>query len=100
MKTCVHLWWLLAEFFLEKRNVSDKSCRENQNTRFIFNNLFPENRAFCDNVQKYGRIGRAKDDNIKWRKRFAFWTTKATNTHSIQGVPGGMCNTSGECSLC
>jgi len=27
------------------RNVSDKSCRENQNTHFIINNIFPENRA-------------------------------------------------------
>jgi len=29
---------------LRMRNVSDKSCRENQNTYFIFNNVF-ENRA-------------------------------------------------------
>jgi len=27
------------------RNVSDKSCRENQNTHFMFNNLFSENSA-------------------------------------------------------
>jgi hypothetical protein len=27
------------------RNVSDKSCRENQNTRFMFNNFISENRA-------------------------------------------------------
>jgi len=27
------------------RNVSDKSCRENQNTHFVFNNFFSENRA-------------------------------------------------------
>jgi len=24
------------------RTVSDKSCRENQNTRFIFNDVFPK----------------------------------------------------------
>jgi len=24
------------------RNVSDKSCRENQNTHFVFNNIFPK----------------------------------------------------------
>jgi hypothetical protein len=30
---------------LIKRNISDKSCRENQNTHFMFNNFFPENRA-------------------------------------------------------
>jgi len=28
--------WIL----LRKKNISDKSCRENQNTHFMFNNLF------------------------------------------------------------
>jgi len=28
------------------RNISGKTCRENQNTRFIFNNFFPENLPF------------------------------------------------------
>jgi hypothetical protein len=27
---------------LRMRNVSDKSCRENQNTRFVYNNFFPK----------------------------------------------------------
>ena len=27
------------------RNVLDKSCRENQNTHFMFNNFLPENRT-------------------------------------------------------
>ena len=27
---------------LKIRNVSDKSCPENQNTHFMFNNFFPE----------------------------------------------------------
>ena len=30
---------------LRMRNVSDKSCRENQNTHFVFSNFFFENRA-------------------------------------------------------
>jgi hypothetical protein len=29
-------------FLLRIRNVSDKSCRENQNTNFMFNNFFPK----------------------------------------------------------
>jgi len=33
-------------------------------------------------VEKYGTSTRATDDNIIWRMRFAFWVTKATNTHS------------------
>jgi hypothetical protein len=31
---------LLAQFFFRMRNASDKSCRENQNTYFMFNNFF------------------------------------------------------------
>ena len=35
------------------RNVSDKSCRENQNTHFVFSNFFPpEYRAVYNTMQK------------------------------------------------
>ena len=34
------------------RNVSDKSCSENQNTRFIFHNFFSENRAVYEIMWK------------------------------------------------
>ena len=38
---------------LRKGNVSDKSCRENQNTHFVFNNFFFfENRAFHEDMWK------------------------------------------------
>jgi len=30
------------------RNVSDKHCREKQNTHYIFDNFFFENRAVCE----------------------------------------------------
>ena len=30
---------------LRTKNVSDKICRENQNTHFMFNNVFPVHRA-------------------------------------------------------
>jgi hypothetical protein len=33
---------------LRKETLSDKTCRENQNTYFIFNNLLSENRAVCE----------------------------------------------------
>jgi len=32
-------------------------------------------------VEKYGRAGQVKYDNITWRMRFAWWITKATDTH-------------------
>jgi len=47
------------------RNVSDKTCRENQNTHFIFNNFFF--RKSCrlrDNVAKYFTTGQTTDDNV------------------------------------
>jgi hypothetical protein len=33
-------------------NVSDKRCRENQNTHFMFNNFFTENPAVCEIMLK------------------------------------------------
>jgi len=48
------------------RNVSDKSCRENQNTHFMFNTPpLPEKSCrLLDNVEKYCRAGQATDDNV------------------------------------
>jgi hypothetical protein len=65
------------------RKVSDKSCRESQNTRFMFNN-FPKTCHLWDNVAKYGRAGQATDNNIIRLMPFACWKTKATNKHTIR----------------
>ena len=35
------------------RNVSDKSCRENQSTHFVFSNFYPKIYLFRDNVVTY-----------------------------------------------
>ena len=40
---------------LRMRNVSDKGCRENQNTHFVFNNV-SENRAVYDTITRRMRI--------------------------------------------
>jgi hypothetical protein len=37
---------------LRMRHISDKSCTENQNTHFMFNNFFPENRAVYEIMWK------------------------------------------------
>ena len=37
---------------LRMENVSDRSCRENQNTRFMFNIFSPENRAVYEIMWK------------------------------------------------
>jgi hypothetical protein len=44
----------------------------NIQTHFMFSNSFS---------RKYGGVGQAADDNRIQRMRFAYWITKATNTH-------------------
>jgi len=39
-------------FFLRMRNVSDKSCRENQNTHFMINNVVIEDLAVYEVIWK------------------------------------------------
>ena len=46
------------------RNVTDKSCRENQNTHFVFNNFFPKILRLWDNLEEYCRAGQATYDNM------------------------------------
>jgi len=51
------------------RNISDSSCRENQNTHFVFSiffffSLLPKFCCLWDNVEKYFRVGQATDDNM------------------------------------
>jgi hypothetical protein len=48
---------------LEMRNVSDKRCRENQNTHFLFIFFFRKSCRLWDNVEKYCRAVQARDDN-------------------------------------
>jgi len=82
MKTCVHIRQYLAEFFLEWENMSDKSGRENPNTRFVSYGFIPEYNVVCHlwvNLKRYGTAKLATNDVI-WRMLFA-WITKATNTH-------------------
>ena len=68
-------------FLLRMRNVSDKSCRENQNTHFVFCKFFfSENRALYDMTWRI-ILERGRPQMTIWRMRIACWITKATNTH-------------------
>jgi hypothetical protein len=59
------------------RNVSDRNSRENQNTRFMFNNFFFfENRPVYEIMWKY-----SVERMAIWRMRIARWIPKATNIH-------------------
>ena len=61
---------------LRMRNVFEKGFRENQNTHFVFNNIFPEN-----HVENYGRTRQGTGDRMIRRMRISCLTTKATDTH-------------------
>jgi hypothetical protein len=70
--------WIL----LGMENLSDKSCRENQNTNFMFKEFFRESCRLWDHVEKYCTAGQATDDNITWRMRISWRITKVrTPTH-------------------
>jgi len=65
---------------LRMRNVSDKSCRENQNTHFISNNFFFENHVVSEIMWKNSVEPDGPQSTI-WCMRFACWIYKATNPH-------------------
>jgi len=64
------------------RNVSDKSCRENQNTYFMFHNFFFGNRAVYEIMWK-NIVERGRPQMTIWRMRISCWITKATHTHTL-----------------
>jgi len=65
---------------LTMRNVSDKSCRVNQNTHFVFSNIFYENRAVYELMWK-NNVHPDRPQKTIWRMRFACWITVATERH-------------------
>ena len=62
---------------LGTRNVSNKNCRENQNTHFMFNNFFSRILYRVWDVEKHGAARQTTDDNIMRRMRSACRITKA-----------------------
>jgi len=73
---------MLSSFLFNMNNVSEKSCRESQNTHFIFNNFFLKTCHLWGTMEIYDRARQATDDNIIQRMRIACWITKTTGTHS------------------
>jgi hypothetical protein len=68
---------------LRMRNISDRSCRGNKNTYFMFNFFPPENRAVYQILSKNTVELETTDDNKKRRMRFAQWIHKATRARAL-----------------
>jgi len=81
MKTNIHFFIISRSYLLRMRNVSDKSCRENQNTHLVFSNFFRKSCLLCENVEKYCRAGQATDD-IMAHAHFVLDTEGYKYTHS------------------
>jgi hypothetical protein len=62
------------------RNVSDESCRKNQNTHFVFN--IPPPKVVLVVTMWKNIVEPDKPQMTIWRLRFVYWRLKATNTHS------------------
>ena len=87
---------IFRSILLRMRNVSDKSCRENQRTIISFN-YFRKSWFLWGNVKIHCAAGQATDDNMIRLMHFACWITKATYTHSecvilIAFPPQCLCN--------
>ena len=77
--TSVHFWLYLAVFF-RMRNVPYKSCRENQNTHFVFNNFFFK-RAVSEIMWK-NMVDWSRSHMTILHMDIACWIPKAANSYS------------------
>jgi len=66
--------WVTGEMF-------QTSFGENQNTHFMFNNVFWKSFRLWDHMEKHGRARQTADDNIRVIQHFACWVPKATDPH-------------------
>ena len=70
--------WILVRM----RNVSDKLCREKQNTHFMFNDFF-FSRKSCYLWDFWKSVVEPDRRQMPiWRMHIEYWTPKFTNTHS------------------
>jgi hypothetical protein len=82
MDTYVHLWYYLAEFFLEW-DLFQTVLVEQVKTYFMLNNFFfRKSRPLRDNVEKFGKARQSTNDNIIRRMRYVRCTSTATDTRS------------------
>jgi hypothetical protein len=63
-------------------NVSEKSCRENHNTHFVFSNIFPKTVPFRRYCVRLWLVRQATAENIIWRLHITRGILKVTDTLS------------------
>jgi hypothetical protein len=62
--------------------ISEKYCRGNQNTHFVFNNFFFFGRKSCRfEIMWKNIVEWSRPQTTTWRMPIACWIPKATNTH-------------------
>jgi len=82
MKTDICTFMIISRRIIHRmRNVSGKSCRENQNTHFMFHNMFPKIVPFMRQCGK-NIVEWDRPRMTIWRMRIACWYPKATDTHT------------------
>ena len=70
---------------LGMRNVAEESCRESQNTYFMFGNIFFENHVVNEIMWK-NVVGPGRPQMTIWRMHIACWINKSANTHSQYAI--------------
>jgi hypothetical protein len=90
---------------LRMRNVSDKSCRVNRSTHFMFSNFFSENSAIYAITSK-NVVGTDRPQITIWSIRVACWIIKVTRLRANMHTPTRPCTHTPRrththaCSLC
>jgi hypothetical protein len=80
MKTNIHFFIISRSFLLRMRNVSDKNCRENQNTQLVFSNFFIKCAVY--EIKWKNTVERGRRQMTIWNMCMACWVPKAINTHT------------------
>jgi len=91
IKTCVHVWNYLAEFFLEWEIFLTKIVELISHSLCSITFFFQKSCHMWSNVEKCGTARKASNDNIISHMCFAHLITKAIGTHSEYVVCTGFC---------
>jgi hypothetical protein len=82
VKTDVHLWQYLAEFFLQWEMFQTKVVEKIKTHILCSITFLRKSCRLWDNLWKFGKAGQVTDDNIVRRMRPACWITESSETHS------------------